>query len=147
MQIKGHEWKGVIVEPKEWEQLNSEMKGLIPEWYIRLFHKYPIAESLLELPDLNDLELVEHSLEFVSPEEMREESLECYPGCAILKLGYICVDGGGGDPYFINVHEGEDPPVYQILHDISDEGTEIIADGKIQISDSFSELFERGTIY
>ena len=72
-----------------------------------------------------------------------------YPGLAIFEMGYICIASdptGGGDPYFININEGDNPAVYQIYHDVSDLGEEIIAEGRKMIATSFSELFIRGKL-
>lgn len=71
---------------------------------------------------------------------MRSEMLECYPGTAIREHGYICVAGctlGSGDQYYICNSDGDDPPLYQIYHDVSD-----VADGRAGVFPSLSELFE-----
>jgi hypothetical protein len=55
-------------------------------------------------------------LDWSNPWHMRGESLEAYPGIAILERGYINVaidPGGGGNPYFIPTDEGEDPPLFR----------------------------------
>ncbi len=138
--------KGLIVARQKWNSTNKAMGGRIPEWFIDLFTSYPLSHALIEIKDREDDEM-EYVLEFVSPEWMESESLEAYPGCAILEHGYICIAAdptGGGDPYFINVNESDDPAVYQIYHDISDVAEEIIAHGRQKIAESFSELFELG---
>ena len=35
--------------------------------------------------------------------------------------------GGGGDPYFLPVHEGDDPPLYQVYHDFGADAETILA--------------------
>jgi hypothetical protein len=87
----------------------------------------------------------ERSIEFVGFEGVQDEFYELYPGCAIGKLGYICIaedPTGSGDPYFINIYEGDNPPVYQIYHDVSDIGEEIIQGGREKIVNQLSELFK-----
>lgn len=77
------------------------------------------------------------------------ESVECYPGLAILTLGYINVAScsiGSGDPYFISIHEGSDPPLYQIFHDVSDRGELIISEGRELVSSSLSQFFDRAML-
>lgn len=137
---------GLVIESDQWDNLNHRMNQKIPDWFKWLFITYPLAHSILVINDKEDEEM-EYTLEFVSPDCIINESIECYPGCAILDYGYICIATdltGGGNPYFINLEEGDNPAVYQIYHDVSDNGEEILAEGKQKIADSLSELFERG---
>jgi hypothetical protein len=58
------------------------------------------------------------------------ESLEGYPGLGILSAGYVNFGGdagGGGDPYFVPIHEGDDPPLYQVYHDVGTDAETILA--------------------
>lgn len=140
--------EGVVIDSKQWHSLNSKMGQIIPEWLIDLFTTYPLSYAILEITDEDDEEM-EYALEFVCPESMENESIEAYPGCAILELGYICIaedPTGGGDPYFISISEGDNPPVYQIYHDVGDVGEEILAEGRQRVANSLSELFERGQL-
>lgn len=76
---------------------------------------------------------------------MRSEMLECYPGMAIYPHGYLCIAGctaGSGDQYYICGADGQDPPVYQIYHDVSDVAEEIIANGRCLVFPKLSQLFE-----
>ncbi len=75
---------------------------------------------------------------------IRSESLECYPGLAILSRGFINIGScslGSGDPYFISSEEGDDPPVYQVYHDVSDEADVILAEGRTVVAESLSRFF------
>ncbi len=83
--------------------------------------------------------------EWMDIRNMRSEMLECYPGMAIRECGYICVAGctlASGDQYYICNSDGDDPPLYQIYHDVSDVADEIIADGREVAFARLSELFE-----
>lgn len=140
--------QGPHVDEQEWHALNGEMGQKIPAWFIELFTKYQLSDVNLEIVDQEDEEM-EYVLEFVHPDLMKEESLEAFPGCAILDHGYICIAAdptGGGDPYFINTLEGDNPAVYQVYHDVSDQGEEILAHGKRKVADSLSMLFELGQV-
>lgn len=80
---------------------------------------------------------------------VRSESLECYPGLAILPAGYVNVaedSMGGGDPYFICIHEGSDPPLYQVDHDVGSEAETILRDGRRLVAASLSEFFRSAII-
>lgn len=140
--------EGLIVSKEKWDATNAVMDGKIPKWFIELFTKYPLSHAIMEIQDKEN-EDMEYVLEFVSPQWMESESIEAYPGCALLEHGYICIAAdptGGGDPYFINTLEGDNPAVYQIYHDVSDVGKEILAHGRQKVADSFSELFELGQL-
>lgn len=139
---------GIKIEEGNWNVLNNKLNNKVPDWLIAVFSKYPIAHSTIEIKDVNDEE-IEYRLEFVSPRWMESETLEAYPGCAIFDLGYICIAAdptGGGDPYFINIEEGNNPAIYQVYHDVSDKAEEIVTHGRQKIADTFSELFERGEL-
>ena len=72
------------------------------------------------------------------------ESLEGYPGLGILPAGYVNFggdSGGGGDPYFLPVHEGDDPPLYQVYHDVGTDAETILADGRRLVASRLSEFF------
>ena len=73
-----------------------------------------------------------------------ERDAAMLPWHCLREFGYISVASdsmGGGDPYFVNVHEGIDPPLYQIYHDISDQASRIIAGGRRIVSPRLSDFF------
>lgn len=121
--------------------LKDELKSVLPKWYYEFLTKFPINGLIIDYVINPD---DERSVEFVGFEGIEDEFYELYPGCAIGNLGYICIaedPTGSGDPYFIDIHEGDNPPVYQIYHDVSDVGEEIIQHGKEKIVDKLSDLF------
>ncbi len=70
------------------------------------------------------------------------ESLELYPGLGILPAGYVNFGGsdGSGDPYFICAHAGDDPPLYEVYHDVGSETETILAEGRNLVSPRLSEF-------
>ena len=55
---------------------------------------------------------------------MREEARELYPGIEAVKNGYLPIGTcmvGSGDPYFLKVADGKNPPVVRIPHDNPEE--------------------------
>ncbi|HEY5959743.1 MAG TPA: hypothetical protein VIV60_24485 [Polyangiaceae bacterium] len=48
--------------------------------------------------------------------------------------------GGSGDPYFVCVHEGEDPPLYHVHHDVSDRAAVILNEGRVLVAPHLSEF-------
>lgn len=140
---------GQNMDKSAFEALNMKANNLIPTWFVELHVKYPFAKMNLKLPDPEDAD-GEYSLTISPPEWIESELFELMPGCCIAELGYISIAedaNGSGDPYFININEGTNPPVYQIYHDISEEAHEIIKEGKVKIANSLSELLDKSTIY
>jgi hypothetical protein len=78
------------------------------------------------------------------------ESLEGYPGLGILPAGYVNFGGdagGGGDPYFFPVQEGDDPPLYQVYHDMGVDTETILANGRQLVANRLSEFFNTAMIW
>jgi hypothetical protein len=126
--------------------LNAEMNARIPAWYVELLTSIPICGLELEwqadVPDDEDDGIA--WIEWCGVKGIRSESLECYPGRAILERGYINVASdstGGGDPYFIPTDQEDDPPVYQVFHDMGDQADQILAEGRQLIAPSLSDFF------
>jgi hypothetical protein len=72
------------------------------------------------------------SIQFAETDDIFSETSECYPGIAISGLGYFCFGtdpSGGGNPFFIQNNKGDNPPVFQVYHDVSDEGEVIEKEG------------------
>jgi hypothetical protein len=142
---------GKIADQELLAALVRDAKGHIPPWYAELITTIPLCG--LELgwqahEPADDYDGIEWMV-WSDASNMRSESIECYPGLAILEHGYVNVasdPGGGGDPYFIAAGEGEDPPLYQVYHDVSDQGPEIIANGRSMVAESLSAFFRTALI-
>ena len=133
---------GIEQTENHFNGLDERIKSVIPEWLKTMLIKYKIANLLIDTRDIDGEEI---SVQFNSFELIQDAGLEAYPGLAILELGYLGIaedPTGSGDPYFISLKEGNNPPVYQIYHDVSDVGEEIIKEGKELISHKLSDLFK-----
>jgi hypothetical protein len=67
-----------------------------------------------------DLSGLGAALLWMAPADIVGESLEFYPGIAAAPLGYVAVGTcllGSGDPYFVEVSDGECSPLVRIPHD------------------------------
>lgn len=127
------------------------MGNRIPGWYLELVTTVPICG--LELgwqayergDDFDGIKWLYWS----DPLDMRSESLECYPGIAILQRGYINVASdstSGGDPYFIPTDQGDNPPLFQVYHDVSDDPEVIVQHGRQLVVGSLSEFLNKALI-
>jgi hypothetical protein len=83
-----------------------------------------------------------------SADDILWESLEGYPGLGILPAGYVNFGGdvGGGDPYFLPTREGDDPPLYQVYHDMGMDAETILAEGRRLVAPRLSEFFDRAVL-
>lgn len=134
----------------DFQALDAALFAQIPTWYKEVLTQHPLAYQIVAIPHINpDFEGVYHIIEILGPEGIAAESMECYPGIAVFDDGYICIgsdEEGSGNPFFISIHEGDNPPVYQLEHGISEHGEEILAQGKTKIANSLSELFKNGEV-
>jgi hypothetical protein len=142
---------GATVERDDMDRLVADTGGRMPRWLADLFVSTPL--SGLELgwqayQPRADFDGVMR-LKLSDARNIRSESLECYPGRAILDRGFIniasCTEGSG-DPYFISADEGDDPPVYQVYHDVSDQPDTIMAQGRRVVAVSLSGFFRSARV-
>lgn len=137
--------RGRTLTSAEIETLSRALKGVYPLWLSDLLVSFPLCG--LELgwqayPPESDYDGIEW-LEWSDAVGVISESLECYPGLAILPAGFVNIascSGGSGDPYFVSIHEGEDPPLYQVYHDVSDRAEVILAEGRVLVAPHLSEF-------
>ena len=128
---------GKLADAKSMEQLVQDSGKRIPAWYVELLVGFP----------LGGLEIA--WMEWSDPNNIRSESLECYPGLAILERGWINVasdSGGSGDPYFIPTDQGDNPPVFQVYHDVGDKAEVILAEACRLAAPSLSDLFRQAKV-
>ena len=141
-----HEFlNGIKQDENDFKNLKVEVKQIIPNWVKSMLIDFEIASLILDFNSRNDEQI---SIQFNSFKLIEGACLNMYPGCAIFKHGYIGIGEdptGSGDPYFIKTDEGDNPPVYQIYHDVSDKGEEILKHGKELIANKFSDIFKNQT--
>lgn len=136
--------RGRVLTPDERARIAAELP-VYPGWLLDLLSSVPLCGLRLgwqaydPQPNFDGVLWVEVSNAHV----ILSESLEAYPGVAILPAGYVNFGGGdgSGDPYFICTGEGEDPPLYEVYHDVSSEAETILAEGRKLVSTRLSEFF------
>ncbi len=138
----GH--RGSILTPEERDQIATALP-VYPRWLLDLLSYIPLCGLRLGWRPY----LAEGShgrVRYVGVSDARNilaESRDFYPGVGILPAGYINFgdSDGSGDPYFLCVHEGEDPPLYQVYHDAGVDAVTILSHGRERIAASLSEFF------
>lgn len=148
---KGTKSEGKIVDRETLIKLNDKLDNIIPDWFINLLSSYPLMGAELDFPLYEpDADYDGHiSIQFAAAEDIFSETVECYPGVALSGLGYFCfgVDpSGGGDPFFIQNNKGDNPPIFQVYHDVSDSGEIIEREGMEKLADSLSDFFNKARV-
>ena len=136
---------GRLANPDELDRLARELGSRLPDWYRSLLATVPLIGLELGVvvsePEVDD----EISwLHWLGPDSIYSESLELYPGMAVLEHGYLCVGGcahGTGDQYFLKITAGDDPPLLQIAHDAGASADLILQNGLIDIAPTLSGFF------
>lgn len=113
---------GQKAERNEIEEVNKQLGGIIPTWYIELITTYPICGISFQwqaFPPEDDFDGRSWVM-WSRPQDTLTESTELFPGIDLLTLGYFnvaCDEDGTGDPYFISAADGDNPTLYQVYHE------------------------------
>ena len=130
----------------ELRTLDEKLSGAYPSWLSELLTLVPLCGLELgwqELEPARDFDGVAW-LEWCDARGVLSESVDCHPGLAILEAGYVNVASctmGSGDPYFVCIHDGGDPPLYRVAHDVSDSADVIVAEARTLVAPSLSDFF------
>jgi len=136
---------GRVAASGELDRLSRELGANLPDWYRDLLAAVPLIglELGVNVPD-SEPDDETSWLEWLGPGSIRSESLELYPGIAVLQHGFLCVGGcshGTGDQYFLKTTLGDDPPLVQIDHEIVDDADLIVTRGLNEIAPALSAFF------
>ena len=89
--------------------------------YWRTFlEQHHLVGREISVPEDSDVSGIGIEIEILDEQGSQSEQTGYYPGIAVAAAGFIPVGGcgiGSGDPYFINVRDGEGGPLYRIYHD------------------------------
>jgi len=117
---------------------------LIPEYWKEFLTTNSLVGQSCAIPEQCDLsELDGGDLKIFDENEIVNEANEFYPGLAVRKDGYIPVASclqGSGDPYFINVNDGNNGCLYRIYHD-----AEMIDDDSYNMDDAVNVVLKNYT--
>jgi hypothetical protein len=97
----------------------------MPPYWKSFVDQYQLVGRGFSIPEKDDLSGVGAEIEILNEQGIQSEQNDAYPGIAVSAAGYVPVGNcsiGTGDPYFINVNDGEGGALYRIYHDeVTDE--------------------------
>ncbi|MEH7052427.1 SMI1/KNR4 family protein [Bacillus pseudomycoides] len=144
--IKRSKISARVASVTEIDLLREELGKNLPDWLINLMSQVPICSSHLVVPFTVEDEEFKLLIDFLEPKELIQENKFLVPGCAVFNKGYLCigVESGIGNPYAINIREGNNPPVYLLDHEYGEDTGQIIKNKEViveRLSDLFSIAF------
>lgn len=147
---------GELTSTTDFDNLNPDLIKKLPIWYSELLRTFPIAGAEIGIPNdfgqsnLKGLPLKELPILTITMNDLatlEQETIECFPGCELIKVGYLCV---AKDEQ--TTHEGiyidlkiEDSPLFLVYHDLGETNLELIKNAE-KLLDKFSDLFKLGKI-
>lgn len=92
---------------------------LLPEYWTVFVTDHSLVGAEIEFPwpGQRDLSAI---IEIYDSLAAEQEATEAWPGMGVQKDGFVPVGGcasGTGDPFFINVNDGPNGPLYKIDHE------------------------------
>lgn len=147
---------GSIVDSAEMTLLSDDIGGIIPDWYIELLAKYPLTGlelGWLAYPEeCGDDQL--SWVEFSDINTLRELNTVSFPGVLLNPLGYFVFAYGAtyaGNCLAFNVADGDNPPIYEIWHDVASNKDEMLKSiaqlkGVTKISVCLSDFFKNAVV-
>lgn len=98
----------------------------MPPYWTTFLAAHKLTGREVSIPETADRSGVGVDMEFLNEAGFLSESQDAYPGLAVAADGFVPVGScsiGSGDPYFINLVDGEGGPLYRIYHDcVSEHG-------------------------
>ncbi|MBI6873440.1 SMI1/KNR4 family protein [Clostridium aciditolerans] len=142
---------GRVATLDEIKSLQKDLDNRVPAWYIELISTIPLINLEFGFQEFEPEEGFDgiSYLTWAEPDTIKEECIDAVPGCAVFDKGYICIAScshSSGDPFFISIDEGYNPPVYRMDHNYGEDTEDILMMGKYKIAESLSNLFKNAFI-
>jgi hypothetical protein len=116
---------------------------MIPNYWKAFVESEDFEEIDFEIPEEKDLSGIGADLSIMSEDHILDEMNKAHPGIIVKKDGFVAVGScltGSGDPYFININDGKDGPLYRIYHDSVYEGDYEREAAVVKVLESYTEL-------
>lgn len=140
--IEDHDFlNGKLCTIEEYEDLDDEIKQVLPKWVVIMLTSYPISSLIIRFKALSGKML---PIQFSGFGDISDHYFVENPGVYLRDFGYLCIaddPAGSGHPFFINVNHGDNPPVYQIKHSSLEDPDLILELNRNKVANSLSEIF------
>lgn len=131
--------------PDEVATLESKFRpDFLPPWLIETLINFKLIGVTFTLSESDDASDMGADVFWLSPAQMLSEAFESQPGISVLGDGLFPVGAcaiGTGDPYFIDLNAGYDPPLMRVLHEYIGS-----PDAVEMVSPRLSEFFRKATV-
>jgi hypothetical protein len=112
---------GRTINTEEAAQLKARLPSeLLPASLLHWMLSYPLVEAEFYLSEDQDPTGLGVDMQWLTPAQMIDETLQTYPGILAGPAGYLPIGSclvGSGDYYYLRAQTGEDPPLVRIPHD------------------------------
>ncbi len=142
--------QGRTITPQEVSELTAGVGDkLLPAYLLDWLLSYPLVGTEFYLSEEEDESGLGAEMQWLTPAQMVSETIETYPGILAGPLGYLPVGMclvGSGDPYFLKIGPGNDPPVVRIPHEAADADDNLNVDLIEQVSPRLSDFLRKAEI-
>ena len=114
-----------------------------PLHYRQFVERNSLAGKEAEIPETADLSGGRSCIGLFDESEAADEAERFYPALIVRADGFMPIGQcllGGGDPYFINLHDDPPGPVYRIYHESVMDRTYDPELAIVRILDSYEDL-------
>ena len=112
---------------------------VLPEFWQRFVMDNALVDAELTIPEELDRSRAGAFIRILDEQAATVEARELFPGMGVFQDGFVPVGGcaiGTGDPYFINVNDGDAGPLYRISHeDVHEDGYDRAAAVEVVLMD------------
>ena len=122
---------------------------LLPAYLLDWLGSYPLVGTEFSLSEEEDESGLGVEMQWLTPAQMISETIDTYPGIVAVPLGYLPVGMclvGSGDPYFLKINPGDDPPVVRIPHEAADADGNLNSDLIEQVTPRLSDFLRKAEI-
>src|SRR5215204_4429494 len=122
---------------------------LLPAHLLDWLLSYPLVGTEFSLSEEEDESVLGVEMQWLTPAQMISETIDTYPGIVAVPHGYLPVGMclvGSGDPYFLKINPGDDPPVVRIPHEATDADGNLNSDLIEQVTPRLSDFLRKAEI-
>jgi hypothetical protein len=127
--------------------IEKKLNIKFPNWYAELFSKTNIAGIICSYHfQKSHNQWQYYQMQLSTTGDIERESMHAFPGCQLIKHGYLCFGIGefGSDNFFISLNE--EPVIKLIYHDIDCSNQETIETESETIAIDLLDFFQNAHV-